>query len=101
MATPGPWTASEEDDAGSQSSAGVRSNLSREDVAKDEAALELHRVVFHGDPVGTEEALEKGASVSTQDRFGVCLAEIITTGEVYYSPAVKPIYHKNLNLNVV
>ena len=41
-----------------------------EEWARDEAQLELHRVVFHGDLSGAQEALEKGASVSVQDKFG-------------------------------
>ena len=43
-----------------------------ENVARDEAQLELHRVVFHGDLAGAKDALDRGASVSVQDKFGGC-----------------------------
>ena len=48
----------------------VSSEPRTENVARDEAQLELHRVVFHGDLAGAKAALERGASVSVHDRFG-------------------------------
>jgi ankyrin repeat protein len=48
----------------------VSSEPRTENVARDEAQLELHRVVFHGDLASAKAALERGASVSVQDRFG-------------------------------
>ena len=50
----------------------VGSERQTNNVATDEAQLELHRVVFHGDLPGARAALERGASVSVQDRFGGC-----------------------------
>ena len=41
-----------------------------EKFVEDEAGLELHRVVFHGDLKGAADALERGAEVSAQDRHG-------------------------------
>lgn len=48
----------------------VYSTPKTEKVAKGETELELHRAVFHGDLDGAKDALERGADVSIQDKYG-------------------------------
>ena len=48
----------------------VNSAPNEEKFAENEADLELHRVVFHGDLEGTLDSLQRGADVSVHDRYG-------------------------------
>ena len=56
----------------SQCEVDVSSEPKTENVARDEVELELHRAVFHGDLADAVDSLERGASATIQDRFGVC-----------------------------
>ena len=47
-----------------------------EKLAESEEELALHRAVFHGDLAGAEAALEEGAKVSIQDRYGTLLSKV-------------------------
>lgn len=58
-------------DEGSECLVDVNSAPKLDKVAENEAELELHRVVFHGDLQGAIDALERGADVSVQDRYGI------------------------------